>query len=149
PEDREVGRGKIPAKGACPGQCQRTMNSVAVIQMNSTAEVETNLSRARQAIEQAAEAGCILAVLPECFACMPGTSRDRRRALEEDGAGPVQNFLSAMASRLHIWLVGGTVTLRADDERAAAAVLVYDDSGHRRARYDKSHLFDVAVTERG
>jgi nitrilase len=42
--------------------------------------------------------------------------------------------------------VGGTVPLRQDrDGRVAAACLVYQSDGHRAARYDKIHLFDVDV----
>ena len=34
------------------------------------------------------------------------------------------------------------------DGRAAAACLVYDERGERRARYDKIHLFDVKVPDK-
>lgn len=121
------------------------MHSAAVIQMHSGPRVEANLARAGRALEQAAQAGATLAVLPESFACMPGSSLDRRRAIEVDGDGAAQDFLAANAERLGLWLVGGTVPIRVEDGRAAASVLVYDDSGQRRARYDKMHLFDVSL----
>ena len=44
--------------------------SLAVIQMATGAEVAHNLAQARQLLEQAAEAGARLAVLPENFAAM-------------------------------------------------------------------------------
>ncbi|MDN5865584.1 MAG: carbon-nitrogen hydrolase family protein [Gammaproteobacteria bacterium] len=116
--------------------------------MNATADVAVNLVRARRAIRRAAEAGATLAVLPENFACMPASSRDRRRVFERDGTGPMQDFLAATSARFGIWLIGGTVPIRVDDSRASAAVLVYDSEGHRQARYDKMHLFDVHVAER-
>jgi len=48
-----------------------------------------------------------------------------------------------------MWVVGGTVPLRgAADGRVAAASLVYDAAGERRARYDKIHLFDIQVPGR-
>ena len=56
----------------------------------------------------------------------------------------MQDFLAATARRLQLWIVGGTVPLRAGaDGRVAAASLVYDADGRRVARYDKIHLFDV------
>ncbi|MGA7964589.1 MAG: carbon-nitrogen hydrolase family protein [Gammaproteobacteria bacterium] len=119
------------------------MNAAAVIQMNSGAAVAVNLRRARHLLQRARAAGACLAVLPENFACMPGSNADRRRAAEVDGTGPIQDFLAATAERLGLWIVGGTVPLHADETRVHAAVLVYDSHGCRVARYDKMHLFDV------
>lgn len=124
------------------------MNSAAVIQMNSGAEVAANLRRARHLLQRARSAGACLAVLPENFACMPGSGADRRRAAETEGTGPIQDFLAATAQRLGLWIVGGTVPLRADEKRVHAAVLAYDAHGHRVARYDKMHLFDVDLPGR-
>jgi nitrilase len=61
----------------------------------------------------------------------------------------VQEFLAGSARRLGLWIIGGTVPLRAGaDGRVAAASLVYDADGRRAARYDKIHLFDVDLPER-
>ncbi len=124
------------------------MKGAAVIQMNSGPEVEANLRRAGRLLARAAEAGAALAVLPENFACMPGTAADRRRAAEDDGAGPIQDFLAANAVRHKLWIVGGTVPIKSRGGRFAAAVMVYDAGGRRRARYDKLHLFDVGLPGR-
>jgi len=124
------------------------VETAAVIQMHSGAEVASNLRRARHLLQRACSAGAALAVLPENFACMPGSSLDRRRAAEVDGTGPIQDFLAATAQRLGLWIVGGTVPVRADDKRVSAAVLVHDSHGRRVARYDKMHLFDVDLPGR-
>lgn len=125
------------------------MPLVAAIQMTSGPDVSANLREARALLEEAAGRGTVLAVLPENFAFMGLSDGDKRRIAEDDGRGPVQDFLAESARRLEIWLVGGTVPLRgAADGRAAAACLVYDSAGERRARYDKIHLFDVEVPER-
>lgn len=124
------------------------MKAAAVIQMHSGAEVAPNLRRARHLLQRASSAGAVLAVLPENFACMPASSRDRRQAAEADGTGPIQDFLAATAERLGMWIVGGTVPLHADGRRVSPAVLVYDSRGRRVARYDKVHLFDVEVPGR-
>jgi nitrilase len=74
---------------------------------------------------------------------------DKRAVAESDGSGPVQDFLAATAQHLQLWIVGGTVPLRAgSDGRVAAASLVYDAAGRRVARYDKIHLFDVDIPGR-
>lgn len=122
------------------------MPRAAVIQLNSNASVSGNLRRTRHLLERARAAGAALAVLPENFACMPGTRADRERAAEMPGRGPIQDFLADAAARLGLWVVGGTVPLKhAGDSRVSAAVLVFDDRGRRVARYDKMHLFDVDV----
>ncbi|MGH8161484.1 MAG: nitrilase-related carbon-nitrogen hydrolase, partial [Gammaproteobacteria bacterium] len=124
------------------------MKGAAVIQMNSGPEVGPNLRRAARLLARAAEAGAALAVLPENFACMPATVADRRRAAEADGAGPIQDFLAASAARYKFWIVGGSLPIRTRGKRFAAAVMVYDADGRRRARYDKMHLFDVGLPDR-
>ena len=125
------------------------MTIVAAIQMTSGADVGANLADARALLEEAAARGARLAALPENFALMGLRDADKRGVAEPDGSGPVQDFLAATARRLGLWIVGGTVPLRgAADGRVAAACLVYDERGERRARYDKIHLFDVQVPGR-
>ena len=122
---------------------------VAAIQMTSGPDVSANLQEARALLEEAARRGAKLAALPENFSFMGLSDPDKRRIAEDDGQGPVQEFLAETASRLGLWIVGGTVPLRGgDDGRVCAASLVYDSAGKRRARYDKIHLFDVQVPER-
>jgi deaminated glutathione amidase len=125
------------------------MPLIAAIQMTSGPDVSANLLDARALLEEAAGRGAQLAALPENFSFMGLSDADKRRIAEDEGRGPVQDFLAETARRLGIWIVGGTVPLRgASDGRAAAASLVYDSAGERRARYDKIHLFDVDVPER-
>jgi len=108
-----------------------------------------NLEQARVYLEEAAGRAAPLAVLPENFSFMGLEDADKRRVAESDGAGPIQNFLAATARRLRLWIVGGTLPLRAGaDGRVAAACLVYDSDGKRAARYDKIHLFDVDIPGR-
>jgi len=122
---------------------------VAAIQMGSGPDVEPNMSRASELLADAAAAGAAVAVLPENFACMPDRDADRLRIAEEDGDGPIQEFLARSSRDLGIWIVGGTIPVRlAGDSRPAAACLVFDAQGRRRARYDKIHLFDVALPDR-
>jgi predicted amidohydrolase len=126
-----------------------TMKSVAAIQMTSGADVADNLEQMRPLLEEAARRGAQLAVLPENCAFLGLRDADKREIAEADGSGPIQDFFAAIASRLRMWIVAGTVPLRAGaDGRVAAASLVYDASGKRVARYDKIHLFDVDIPGR-
>lgn len=121
------------------------MSRVAAIQMTSGAEVGANLREAEKLIARATRAGAQLIVLPENFACMPKAEADRLAVAEDDGRGPIQDFLATRARTEKVWIVGGTIPLRAGADKARAACLLYDDSGARVARYDKIHLFDVQL----
>jgi len=96
--------------------------SLAVIQMASQADVALNLVRARELLEQAAEAG----------------------------DGPILPWLKQAARDLRLWIVAGTLPLPPDDDpqgKPNACSLLFDDQGQRVARYDKLHLFDADVTD--
>lgn len=125
------------------------MNSIAAIQMTSGPDVAMNLEQVRPLLEDAAGRGAQVAVVPENFAFMGLRDADKRAVAEPEGSGPIQDFLAATASRLRMWIVGGTIPLQAgDDGRVAAASVVYDADGKRVARYDKIHLFDVDIPGR-
>lgn len=126
------------------------MSKVAAIQMTSTGSVDANLGAARVLLERARAQGVQLAALPENFAIMGRSERDKLAVSESMGEGPIQAFLSRCAGELGMWIVGGTIPIRADDGSAkvAAACLVFDDKGKFAARYDKIHLFDVDLPDR-
>lgn len=121
---------------------------VAAIQLASGSNVSANLLETERLTEAAAKEGAELVVLPENFAFMGRNCSDANALREEPGDGPLQAFLSQLARRLGIWLVGGTIPLEA--EHAAkwrAACTVYDEHGRQVVRYDKQHLFDVNLIE--
>ncbi|MBI2382722.1 MAG: carbon-nitrogen hydrolase family protein [Gammaproteobacteria bacterium] len=121
--------------------------TAAVIQMCSQDSVGANLAAAGRLLQQAAGRGARLAVLPENFAYMGVREADKLAQAELEGAGPIQDFLRAAAQRLALWVVAGTIPLKAtpQDTRVRAACVVYDAHGERVVRYDKMHLFDVEV----
>lgn len=125
------------------------MTVVAAIQMTTGADRDANLATARRLLEEAARQGARLAALPENFAFMGIKESDKGAIAEDDGRGAIQDFLAATARELKLGVIGGTMPIRtAVQGRFAAASLVFDAEGERRARYDKIHLFDVRVSER-
>jgi nitrilase len=108
--------------------------------------ISSNLEEASRLIEMAASRGAKLAALPEYFFLMGMNESDKVAASEEDGSGPIQEFLSATAKRLGIWLIGGSVPLTSSrPDKVRNSCLVYDDTGNRMARYDKIHLFGLEL----
>ena len=115
---------------------------VAAIQMVAGSNIFANLQEAARLVEIAASQGAKLAALPEYFCLMGMRDADKVAAREQDGSGPIQEFLSETARRLGIWLVGGSVPLISSrPDKVRNSCLVYDDHGKRVARYDKMHLF--------
>jgi len=123
---------------------------VAAVQMNSSADVSENLQLADKLIGDAVDDGCTMVVLPENFALMPARGRDKAKAAEEPGDGPIQAFLSELSERHGTWIVAGSMPLRSpeiDAERVYGACPVYDSKGDAQAIYRKIHLFDVDLSE--
>ena len=124
--------------------------TLAVIQMVSQTDIQTNLAAARRLLEQAAEAGARLAVLPENFAAMGRSDLVALGRAEAEGAGPILPWLKQAARDLSLWIVAGTIPLPPDDQPLAkvrACSVLVDDHGQRVARYDKLHLFDADVSD--
>lgn len=119
---------------------------VAAIQMASGPSVSANLEEAGRLIDDAAAQGAKLIVLPEYFCIMGMRDTDKLAVKEQPGDGVIQTFLSETARRLGIWLVGGSVPLASPDPgKIYNSCLVYDDQGAQVARYDKIHLFGLAL----
>lgn len=115
---------------------------VAALQMVSGVALAPNLAQARQLLEQAAQAGAELAVLPEYFSGMGLRDSDKLALREQPGDGPVQQFLASAARELGLWIVGGTLPLATGSpDRVHNSTLVFSPAGQCAARYDKIHLF--------
>ena len=122
-----------------PGVCR-----IAAIQMASGPNVAANLSEAERLIGSAAAQGAKLVALPEYFAIMGLKDTDKVAAREGEGKGPIQKFLSQMAKKHKIWLIGGSIPLESSvPNKVRNSTLVYDDKGKMVARYDKIHLFGL------
>ena len=124
-----------------------TLKATAV-QMASGPNVNANLFEIERIVAAAVDEGSNLIVLPENFAFMGQSCSDMLAIQEKAGDGPLQTFLSDLARKHAIWLVGGTIPLStADESKVRAACLVYSDTGELAGRYDKLHLFDVQLPD--
>jgi nitrilase len=129
---------------------------IAALQTVSTPDIERNLGTAERLIAQAAAAGAALATLPEYFCLMGRSDRDKLAIAEAptpvgERPGPeqpIQQRLAESARAGGIWVIGGTVPIRADlgargtpVDRVLNSVPVFDPQGRLAGRYDKMHLF--------
>jgi len=129
------------------------VSRLALIQMVSTEDTEANLAQLQPLLQQAADQGARLAVLPENFALFDSAAL-RPFAEREQASAYVANWLADQARRLGLWIVAGSLpqARRPDGSELPAplirsASLVFDDQGEQVARYDKIHLFDVDVAD--
>lgn len=115
---------------------------LAAIQLCSGHEVAENQRKTERFIQQAVAEGAELVVLPEYWPLMGMHEADKLNLAEDYRAGPLQSWMSQLAARLNIILVGGTIPLRSPQAtHVYNTTLVYGRNGEELARYDKIHLF--------
>jgi len=120
---------------------------IAVHQMCSGIEPLQNANIMKYTIAAAARDGAAMYFAPEMSILI---DRDRNRSQEclcvESHTVALQKICDA-AAKASIWVHLGSIPVRteADNQRLANRSIVIDDMGKIRARYDKMHLFDVAL----
>ncbi|HEX3669370.1 MAG TPA: carbon-nitrogen hydrolase family protein [Acidimicrobiia bacterium] len=116
----------------------------AVVQMNSTANVDRNLEVAERLVRDAAGRGADLVVLPEKWNLLAGAAELRAGA--EPLEGPTISAARGWARELGIALVAGSIAERTEvDGRAFNTSVLIDGDGEIAAAYRKIHMFDVEV----
>lgn len=119
---------------------------VAVCQLNSREDRDENLRMARELLERAADAGAVLAVLPE-YVDYLGPGKTAPKPERDDGE--FAQFFSAAAQELGMWVHAGSFHEAGPDEsRTYNTSLIFDPSGALVARYRKIHLYDVEIPGR-
>jgi nitrilase len=132
---------------------QQSPARVAALQMVSGHQLQDNLRAAAVLLQQAAEAGVKVAVLPENFAVLASDQMLPCGQQEAGNQSVIRAFLAQQANTLKLWIVGGSLplALRPDGsviaDRVRASCLVFNDLGDEVARYDKIHLFDAQVDD--
>lgn len=124
---------------------------VAVLQMVSSAQVETNLLRTEALIAEAKASQVDAIFLPENFSAL---GNDNPAAVAAESSAEIIRFLAESARNSSAWIFAGTTPAleRPDGTpvpsgRVRAASLVFDGEGSIVARYDKIHMFDVDVED--
>lgn len=119
----------------------------AAVQMTSSADKEKNVETATRLVEDAADRGAKLVVLPELFNCL--AEPDIIVSQAESVPGPTSDALSQVAARCAVTLVGGSIAEQAEDASHVynSSVLIGPD-GRQMALYRKVHLFDIDIPGR-
>ena len=118
---------------------------VAVVQINTRHDKETNLRRAETLIDEAAGAGAQLVTLPEYVSFLG--PKEEHAGIAEDIPGPTSERFAARAKSHGIYLLGGSIHERSSDPgKFYNTSVLYGPSGEMLAKYRKIHLFDIDIT---
>ncbi len=127
----------------------------AVLQLCSTDDIGANLATCERLSAQAAERGCSLVVLPECFAFLGERERDKFKiaeVLDEANPGRVLETVQKIATGNKMWVIaGGIAEIRPEDKDLSEPRTAYNScvavnpEGKLVSVYRKIHLFDVDI----
>ena len=120
------------------------MLDVALIQMNSGPEIDANLNWAETRMREAARQGarCILTPENTCHIRHPASAKLQSAPREEDH--PALPRFSALAQELNVSILLGSISINLGDQIANRSYCFSPD-GQIAGRYDKIHMFDVAL----
>ncbi len=119
----------------------------AAIQMHSTPDRSHNLAQARELLMQALDQGAELIAFPENFSIFTHDSAEFLKSAETLQGLTVET-LREWAAENDVWILGGSIPIKTrDPKRVTNTSLLISSDGDIAARYDKIHLFDVALTK--
>lgn len=120
----------------------------ALIQLCSGDDPAANLPVTQGFVAEAAAAGAGFVLTPEVTNCLSISQTRQREVLHLEQDDPTLAALRQQADALGIWLLIGSLGLKAGDPdgRFANRSFLIGPDGEIRARYDKIHMFDVQVT---
>lgn len=121
----------------------------AVLQISSSDDPGENLEMASDYIAKAAAAGAGYILTPEVTNCVSNSRSHQSAVLSEEAEDATLAGLRNVAAEHGIWLTIGSLALKTRDEdgRFANRQFLIDPAGEITARYDKIHMFDVALSK--
>ncbi|RAJ99244.1 carbon-nitrogen hydrolase family protein [Aliidiomarina maris] len=122
------------------------MAQISVVQWTSGNKPEQNLEQLRRLLRLLPPQRPQLVVLPEAFASFGAGESSQLERAEVYGDGPIQQAVAELARQHDVWIVAGTIPVKAG-KRYSAASMLFNNQGEAVARYNKIHLFDATVED--
>ena len=119
--------------------------TVAAVQMTSTYNRAANLRKAEELLKRGVDEGARFLSLPENFSFMGETEEGKLELAETPEGGSATDFMKGFARLNKVWIVGGSIPVKAEEGKVFNRSLLIDDQGVIVASYDKIHLFDVDI----
>jgi len=122
----------------------------ALWQMTSSDQPEGSARVLVEAVVEATRGGADMLLTPEVSNCVSSSRAHQAAVLSFEDQDPTLARLREAAAKAGIWIVIGSLALktRDPDGRFANRSFLIDGAGKIRARYDKMHMFDVALSEK-
>ena len=119
----------------------------ACIQLSSAREVEPNILAASALIRAARDEGADLIMTPEVSDMMEPRRTERVAKAKDEASHAMLAAFRDLARETGAWLLLGSAVVRREDgdERLANRSFLIAPDGAIAARYDKIHMFDVAL----
>ena len=126
----------------------RNPYKIALCQMTVETDKEQNKMHAEELIKEAAGNGASIVCLPEIWNCPYDLKHFEKNAEPENG--PSVSFMSDIAKKFGVYLIGGSIPEKAEDNdsenpRIYNTSFVFDPSGKAIAKHRKVHLFDIDI----
>lgn len=118
---------------------------VACVQTTTRADPALNAESMAASLAAAAEAGAAFVAFPETCNFMETNHKNMRLRVQKEADDMVLKVLCAQAARLKLWVSAGSMVLLDDNDNVVNRALIINPSGQVVARYDKIHMFDVAL----
>eukprot|EP00892_Ulva_mutabilis_P001384 jgi/Ulvmu1/11246/UM073_0018.1 len=118
---------------------------IALCQMNVTADKDENIQTAQRYVEDAAEQGANIVVLPEMWNC-PYSNDSFPTYAEDIAGGASKSFkaISATAKAMEVMVIAGSIPERQED-KLFNTCCIFDTDGSLLGSYRKTHLFDIDI----
>ena len=119
----------------------------ACIQSTATPDVHADIRVLTDFIRQAAASGARFIATPEYCAGLDTRGGKMFPVAFTEAEHPVLPAMQALAKELKVWLLIGSIGVRAPDGKIFNRSFMLGPSGTIAARYDKIHLFDIDLGE--
>jgi predicted amidohydrolase len=111
--------------------------TISALQMRFSDSKQTNLKKAGKMIESASRKGVEIVCLPEYFST---GGRADSFFFGEPIPGHTTDFLSQLAKKNRIWIVGGSILERSESKTYNTSIVI-DEDGSIVGKYRKTHLW--------
>ena len=117
----------------------------ACVQNCAGNDLDRNIDETVALTRAAAADGAQLVCLPEYFAFMAPNDQELLQAAPVEEGHPALKAYCALAAELKVWVLLGSLAIKLPSGRVNNRSYLIDAEGRIAARYNKIHLFDVAL----
>jgi predicted amidohydrolase len=117
--------------------------TVACVQNSAGPEFDASMAEATHLVRAAHRRGAELICLPEYFSCLKTSDDQFVVGALSEAAHPALPHYRDLARELGVWLLLGSLAVKAAADKVYNRSYLIDATGRIVARYDKLHLFDV------